>query len=158
MIASISCDCRGQRQETSTLVLTILDMQPRQTGGGAGKSSDTIAYEMAAGILDRLVDKLDIDEARSDMFEVCNNYSVFGRTVEKVTVKTMCCFFFLSLFIIWIYFFCQICMICFSRSVVIVVSRTSRSSSSSIYGTGSSQRDAGQVKKVKYVDLYSASS
>ena len=50
-------------------------MQPRQTGGGTGKSSDTIVYEMAAGILERVVDKLDIDEARADMFEVSGKYS-----------------------------------------------------------------------------------
>jgi len=56
------------------LVLTILEMQPRQTGGGKGKSTDTIVYEMSAGILDRVIDKLDIDEARADMFEVSSNY------------------------------------------------------------------------------------
>jgi len=57
-------------------VLTILDMQPRQTGGGTGKSSDTIVYEMASGILERVVDKLDIDEAKADMFEVSEKQSV----------------------------------------------------------------------------------
>jgi len=68
--------CRTQRQETLALVLTILDMQPRQTGGGTGKSSDTIVYEMAAGILEKVIDKLDIDEAKADMFEVSKEYSV----------------------------------------------------------------------------------
>ena len=51
-------------------MLTILDMQPRQTGGGTGKSSDTIVYEMAAGILEKVIDKLDMDEAKEDMFDV----------------------------------------------------------------------------------------
>ena len=51
-------------------MLTILDMQPRQTGGSSGQSSDSIVYEMAAEILDKLMDKLDTDEARPDMFEV----------------------------------------------------------------------------------------
>jgi len=48
----------------------MLDMQPRQTGGGTGKSSDTIVFEMASGILDLVIDKLDIDEASPHMFEV----------------------------------------------------------------------------------------
>jgi len=61
-------------------VLTVLDMQPRQTGGGTGKSSDTIVYEMAAEILDQVVDKLDIDEARPDMFEVNQNNTLFSGT------------------------------------------------------------------------------
>jgi len=60
-------------------VLTILDMQPRQTGGGTGKSSDMIVYEMAADILDKVVDKLDTDDARPDMFEVSHNHSLASR-------------------------------------------------------------------------------
>lgn len=51
-------------------MLTILDMQPRVTGGGSGKSSDDIVYELAARILDQVVDKLDMEEARADMLEV----------------------------------------------------------------------------------------
>jgi len=59
-----------QTQETVSLVTTILDMQPRMTAGGTGKSNDDIAYEMAQHILGQLVDKLDIDEAKPEMFEV----------------------------------------------------------------------------------------
>jgi len=62
-------------------------MQPRQTGGGTGKSSDTIVYEMAAGILERVIDKLDIDEARADMFEVSSDYSQFQLTAMAVSVQ-----------------------------------------------------------------------
>jgi dynein heavy chain len=58
-----------QTQETELLVTTVLDMQPRMSGGGTGKSSDEIVYELAAHILQQVVDKLDIDEAKSDMFE-----------------------------------------------------------------------------------------
>lgn len=67
--------------------MTILEMQPRQTGGGTGKSSDTIVYEMAAGILERVIDKLDIDEARADMFEVSSDYSQFQLTAMAVSVQ-----------------------------------------------------------------------
>jgi len=45
-------------------------MQPRQTGGGSGKSSDTIVFEMASGILEKVIDKLDMEEAKANMFEV----------------------------------------------------------------------------------------
>jgi dynein heavy chain len=38
-------------------------------GGGSGKSSDEIAYELADSILEKLMDKLDLDEAKQDMFE-----------------------------------------------------------------------------------------
>ena len=68
-------------------MVTILEMQPRQTGGGTGKSSDTIVYEMAAGILERVIDKLDIDEARADMFEVSSDYSQFQLTAMAVSVQ-----------------------------------------------------------------------
>ena len=49
---------------------TILDMQPRTGGSAGGKSSDEIVYELAESILDKLMDKLDLEEARQDMFEV----------------------------------------------------------------------------------------
>jgi len=58
-------------------VLTILDMQPKQTGGGSGKSNDVIVYEMATGILDKVIDKLDIDEAKPEMFEVSGKILAF---------------------------------------------------------------------------------
>lgn len=44
-------------------------MQPRMSSGGGGKSNDDIVYEMAEGILGSIMDKLDIEEANSEMFE-----------------------------------------------------------------------------------------
>jgi len=64
-------------------VLTILDMQPRLTGGDTGKSSDSIVYEMAASILEKIVDKLDTDEARPDMFEVHEDTPSFGHVASS---------------------------------------------------------------------------
>jgi len=55
----------------------MLDMQPRQTGGGTGKSSDTIVFEMATAIIDQLMDKLDMDEAKADMLEVCHTTTLY---------------------------------------------------------------------------------
>ncbi|PVD36438.1 hypothetical protein C0Q70_03422 [Pomacea canaliculata] len=58
-----------QTQETNTLVTTILEVQPRQSGGGTGKSNDEIVFELAENILGKLVNKIDIEEASKDMFE-----------------------------------------------------------------------------------------
>ena len=52
------------------LVQTILDVQPRMSAGGGGKSSDEIVYELAESILGKLMDKLDLENIRQDMLEV----------------------------------------------------------------------------------------
>ena len=57
-------------QETHSLINTILDMQPRMSSGGSGKSNDDIVYEVAESILEKLMDKLDLDNAKQEMFEV----------------------------------------------------------------------------------------
>ena len=49
---------------------TVLDMQPRMVGGEGAKSSDDVVYELAATMLTQIVDKLDIDEAKQEIFEV----------------------------------------------------------------------------------------
>ena len=59
-----------QVQETNMLVQTILDVQPRMSAGGGGKSSDEIVYELAESILGKLMDKLDLENIRQDMLEV----------------------------------------------------------------------------------------
>lgn len=59
-----------QVQETNALVGTIMDVQPRMSGGGGGKSSDDIVFELAKSILGKLMDKLDIDLIRPDLLEV----------------------------------------------------------------------------------------
>lgn len=73
-----------QRQETTSLVNTILDMQPRVQTGGGGKSNDDIVYELADSILGKLIDKLDIDEANKEMFEP----DAKGRLNSLTTVLT----------------------------------------------------------------------
>ena len=59
-----------QTQETQALINTILEVQPRTSSGGVGKSNDEIATELCESILGKLMDKLDIDEASQDMFQV----------------------------------------------------------------------------------------
>ncbi len=60
-----------QTQETHTLVNTVLDVQPRLASSGGGKTSDEIVYELADNILAKIPEKLDIDKALPEIFEVC---------------------------------------------------------------------------------------
>ncbi|XP_077994098.1 dynein axonemal heavy chain 6-like [Glandiceps talaboti] len=58
-----------QIQETNALIYTILDVQPRMASTGGGKSNDEIVFELADSILEKLPDKLDIEEANQEMFK-----------------------------------------------------------------------------------------
>ncbi|XP_059176449.1 dynein axonemal heavy chain 6-like [Physella acuta] len=57
-----------QMNETHALIGTILEVQPRVSGDDTGMSNDDIAFDLAENILERLMDKLDIDEADPQMF------------------------------------------------------------------------------------------
>ena len=59
-----------QIQETSSLIKTILDVQPRMSSGGGAKSNDEIVFELADSILGKVMEKLDLENAKADMFEV----------------------------------------------------------------------------------------
>lgn len=58
-----------QTQETYTLINTILEVQPRLTSSGGGKTSDEIVYELAESILSKVPEKLDIDKSLPELFE-----------------------------------------------------------------------------------------
>lgn len=62
----------AQTQETHTLVNTVLDVQPRLAGSSGGKTSDEIVFELAGNILNKIPDKLDLDKAIPELFEVCS--------------------------------------------------------------------------------------
>lgn len=64
------------------MVTTILEVQPRAGGGGSGKSSDDIVKELAESILEKLLFKLDMDDAESSMFKLDSK----GRWVESRSV------------------------------------------------------------------------
>ena len=59
-----------QMNETNALIGTILDVQPRLATGGGAKSNDEIVDELAKNIMAKLMDKLDIELAASEMFQV----------------------------------------------------------------------------------------
>ncbi|XP_076584320.1 dynein axonemal heavy chain 6 [Chaetodon auriga] len=57
-----------QRQETVTLINTILDVNPRSTARDGAKSNDDIVCELAESILAKLPERLDMDEALETLF------------------------------------------------------------------------------------------
>ncbi|XP_050800280.1 dynein axonemal heavy chain 6 isoform X6 [Gopherus flavomarginatus] len=78
-----------QRKETSTLITTILEIQPRSTAQGSGKSNDEIVQELASTILTKLSGKLDIDSASESLFvkddkgRVDSLTTVLGQEVDR---------------------------------------------------------------------------
>jgi dynein heavy chain len=46
-----------------------LDVQPRVSSGGTGKSNDEIVYELSDSILSKIPEKLDIEKAPRALFE-----------------------------------------------------------------------------------------
>ena len=61
------------RGESLTLMQTLLSLQPRESGGGAGKSSDEIVTEMADDIEGKVPDILDEEEAGETTFIIQPN-------------------------------------------------------------------------------------
>uniref|UniRef100_A0A3B4FEJ7 Dynein heavy chain 6, axonemal-like n=1 Tax=Pundamilia nyererei TaxID=303518 RepID=A0A3B4FEJ7_9CICH len=57
-----------QRQETITLINTILDVSPRSSAQHGAKSNDDIVCELAELILAKLPERLDMDEAIDTLF------------------------------------------------------------------------------------------
>ncbi|KAG8130387.1 hypothetical protein E2320_017072 [Naja naja] len=71
-----------QRKETNTVITTILDVQPRTTAQGSGKSNDEIVHELASSILAKIPDKMDMDLAAEILFVKDSK----GRTDSLTTV------------------------------------------------------------------------
>nr|XP_046259789.1 dynein axonemal heavy chain 6 isoform X2 [Scatophagus argus] len=57
-----------QRQETMTLINTILDVNPRSSTSHGAKSNDDIVCELAESILAKLPERLDMDDAVETLF------------------------------------------------------------------------------------------
>ena len=60
----------SQTQETNNLISTILEVQPRMASTGGGKTNDEIVYDLAESILQKIPEKLDLDMALPEIFEV----------------------------------------------------------------------------------------
>uniref|UniRef100_A0A8C2GSU6 Dynein, axonemal, heavy chain 6 n=1 Tax=Cyprinus carpio TaxID=7962 RepID=A0A8C2GSU6_CYPCA len=71
-----------QRQETMTLISTILEVQPRSSAAGGGKTNDEVVHELADSILARIPEKLDMDAAVESLFMQDSN----GRVNSLTTV------------------------------------------------------------------------
>ncbi|KAJ8402442.1 hypothetical protein AAFF_G00369310 [Aldrovandia affinis] len=78
-----------QRQETATVINTILEVQPRSSAQGGGKSNDEIVHELADSILSKVPVKLDMDVALASLFEKDANgrlnslTTVLGQEVDR---------------------------------------------------------------------------
>ncbi|XP_077201567.1 dynein axonemal heavy chain 6 isoform X2 [Paroedura picta] len=78
-----------QRKETHTLITTILEVQPRSTAQGSGKSNDEIVQELASTILTKIPEKLDMDAAAESLFikddkgRVDSLTTVLGQEVDR---------------------------------------------------------------------------
>ncbi|XP_012666455.1 dynein heavy chain 6, axonemal [Otolemur garnettii] len=57
-----------QYKETSTLINTILEVQPRSSSGGEGKSNDEIVQELVASVRTRVPEKLEMEGASESLF------------------------------------------------------------------------------------------
>ncbi|KAM5227834.1 dynein axonemal heavy chain 6 [Ctenodactylus gundi] len=57
-----------QYKETNTLINTILEVQPRSSSGGEGKSNDEIVQELVSSILTRVPEKLEMEGASESLF------------------------------------------------------------------------------------------
>uniref|UniRef100_A0A8D2JQJ9 Dynein axonemal heavy chain 6 n=1 Tax=Sciurus vulgaris TaxID=55149 RepID=A0A8D2JQJ9_SCIVU len=57
-----------QYKETNTLINTILDVQPRSSAGGEGKSNDEIVQELVASVWTRVPETLEMEGASESLF------------------------------------------------------------------------------------------
>ncbi|XP_049712146.1 dynein axonemal heavy chain 6 isoform X2 [Elephas maximus indicus] len=57
-----------QYKETNTLINTILEVQPRSSSGGEGKSNDEIVQELVASVRARVLETLEMEGASESLF------------------------------------------------------------------------------------------
>ncbi|XP_045684006.1 dynein axonemal heavy chain 6 [Phyllostomus hastatus] len=57
-----------QYKETNTLINTILEVQPRSSSGGEGKSNDEIVQELVASVRTRVPEILEMESASESLF------------------------------------------------------------------------------------------
>lgn len=57
-----------QQKETSKLLSTILEVQPRTSTGKEGRTQEEVVYDLAGSLLASLPPLIQMEEARSDNF------------------------------------------------------------------------------------------
>ncbi|KAH9281795.1 Dynein heavy chain 6, axonemal [Echinococcus granulosus] len=70
------------QKETSKLLSTILDVQPRTSGGKEGRTSDEVVYDLAGSLLAALPNTIVMEKAHADLF----NTDQRGRVNSLTTV------------------------------------------------------------------------
>lgn len=76
-----------QKNETDAMFNTILDVQPRESGGGGGMSSDEIVQELAARLAEDVPLALDREESAKGLFAV--NSAGLMQCLSTVLVQEM---------------------------------------------------------------------
>ncbi|CAH8627144.1 unnamed protein product [Schistosoma bovis] len=74
----------AELQETNNLLSVILNVQPRTNTMSTGKTNDDMVYEQADSILKKLPEKINIEDARPDLFDTDSK----GRIDSLTTVLT----------------------------------------------------------------------
>lgn len=59
-----------QIKETQSVIVTIMESQPRTSAGTEGRSSDDIVYELADSVINSVITKIITDEAHLSLFKV----------------------------------------------------------------------------------------
>ncbi|RTG85472.1 dynein heavy chain, axonemal, partial [Schistosoma bovis] len=67
-----------QLQETNNLLSVILNVQPRTNTMSTGKTNDDMVYEQADSILKKLPEKINIEDARPDLFDTDSKEDLEG--------------------------------------------------------------------------------
>lgn len=59
-----------QNKETRSIILTILESQPRVSGGSSDISTDDIVYELSQSVVEKIMKNISIDDALPNLFTV----------------------------------------------------------------------------------------
>lgn len=67
------------------MMMTLLDIQPRESTGSTEKSSDDIVYELAETILGKLIETINADECLPSLLQV-TKLSTYSLHNVKISV------------------------------------------------------------------------
>jgi hypothetical protein len=73
-------------KETQAMVMTIMEVEPRESSGSIEKSSDVIVYELAEMILGKLTESIDADECLPSLLWV-NKLLIYS--LHNINIKVL---------------------------------------------------------------------